>query len=65
VAALMPSGCPAVFANHAQYTCFWPGLIRDHPWKFALVTGGFLVCLGILISAGLLGPKRLRSDPDV
>ena len=65
VAALMPPGCPAVFTNHAHYTCFWSGLIHDHPFKFALVTGGLVACLGMGVAAGRLGRGRSRGDRDV
>ena len=65
VAALMPPGCPAVFANHGQYTCFWPGLIRDHPFEFALMTGALFGCVGILIVAERIRRGRSGDRGDV
>jgi hypothetical protein len=65
VAAMMPPGCPAVFTNHGQHTCFWPGLIRDHPLKFALVSGSFLAFVGISIAAQVMARRRAGDDRDV
>jgi len=44
IAGQMPPGCPAVFGNHGRYSCFWPGLIRDHQLKFAALTLGLAGC---------------------
>jgi hypothetical protein len=55
VAAMMPDGCPAVFSSHAQYSCFWPGLIRDHPVQFASITGALLLVWAVLVVSALTG----------
>jgi hypothetical protein len=49
IAAEMPRGCPAVFSSHGHYSCFWPGLLRDHPVKVALLMAALLACWAFLI----------------
>src|SRR5262245_61235883 len=63
VAAQMPAGCPAVFTNHAQYSCFWQGPLRDHPVRFSLIAASLLIAWGFLTFASLSGrgfPLRKR-----
>jgi hypothetical protein len=55
VQRLMPQGCPAVFGNHATYSCFWPGSIRAHPIEFSAITVGFAACVGVLIFSAATG----------
>jgi hypothetical protein len=55
VAAQMPIDCPAVFGNHGQHSCFWPGLIRNHPWKFGLLTIGLLVAWLAFVAISVSG----------
>src|SRR5258706_16256146 len=55
VAQVMPAGCPAVFENHAAYSCFWAGPLSAHPGKAVLIAAGFLLALGVLVVPSLTG----------
>ena len=49
IASTMPVGCPSVFGNHAQYSCFWDGPLRDHKPRFFLLLALLLLFWGFII----------------
>jgi hypothetical protein len=55
VAAQLPINCPAVFTNHGQHSCFWPGRVRDHMGTFIALTAGLATCSGFLSFVSLTG----------
>jgi hypothetical protein len=64
IAAQMPPGCPAVFGNHGHYSCFWPGLIRDHQLKFAALTLGLAGCWAFFVAPVLNWRRFLFRKPE-
>jgi hypothetical protein len=61
VSAQMPHGCPAVFTNHGQYSCFWQGPLRAHRIRFVSLVAALLAAWAFLIATSLTGRGfRLR-----
>ena len=49
IAAQMPTGCSAVFANHGKYSCFESGLIREHRIRFEVLSLGLVAAWGMIV----------------